>query len=256
LQEKVPISRMDGLHCLVEDNRMPPDTPIHLPVHNTDAIVITSSPLVPPTPHSSDDSSDVIASSPQPSAWVPKKRKAHVDSSLLPSDDDDIYVADPKPKRSKAGQRAVVATGQQKCDMGVKGREVVGNGKGKEKEKPARTRQVKKTIKSVAFIDNEDDSSSDNKPPPATRPTPKPAYRGAKSLQASLPEAEREARKDTVLTPADKNTAQSSTVHAVQPLTASNPILIPPAFPINSSHDGHAKQALGIWLRLKPPLFL
>src|SRR5882762_8476581 len=53
------------------------------------------------------------------------------------------------------------------------------------------TRQVKKTIKSVAFIDDEDDSSSDNKPPLATWPTPKPAYRGAKSLQASIPESER-----------------------------------------------------------------
>ena len=247
LQQKVPIFRMDGLRRLVEDNRMPPDTPIHLPDRNTDAIVITSSPLVPPTPHSSDDSSDVIASSPQPSAQVPKKRKARVNSSSLPSDDDDIYVADPKPKRSKAGQRAIVATGQRKRDMGVKGREVVGNGKGKEKEKPARTKQAKKTVKSVAFIDNEDDSSSDNKPPPATRPTPKPAYRGAKSLQASLPEAdsEREAWKDTVLTPTDKNTAQFSTVHAVQPLTASSPISIPPAIPTNSSHDGHAKPSIG-----------
>ena len=106
-------------------------------------------------------------------------------------------------------------------------------------------RQVKKTIKRVAFINNEDDSSSDNQPPPATQPTPKPAYCGAKSLQASLPEAEREAGKDTVLTPADKNTAQSSTVHAVQPLTASNPISIPPAIPMNSSDDGHAKPRIG-----------
>src|ERR1700730_7261625 len=101
---------MDGLRRLVGDNRMPPDTPIRLPVRNTDAIVITSSPLVPPTPHFSDDSSDMIASSPQSSACVPKKMKVRVDSSSLPPNDDDIYVADPKPKRSKAGQRAVVAT--------------------------------------------------------------------------------------------------------------------------------------------------
>ncbi|KIM80587.1 hypothetical protein PILCRDRAFT_9414 [Piloderma croceum F 1598] len=163
-----------------------------------------------------------------------------VDSSSLLSDNDDGYIADPKPKRSKASQKVVVAMGQQKREVGIKrkGKEVVG----KEKENdPARARQVKKTIKSVAFIDNEDDSSWDNKPPPATQPTPKPAYHGAKSLQASLPESEREAQKDMVSTPADKHAAQPSTVPAAQPHTASNPISILPAIPTDSSHDGHAK---------------
>jgi hypothetical protein len=248
LDDKIPVIRADGLRRITEDRRLPAPTCARVP-DNQNVIRISSSPPpseVQPVLHSSDDSSAVVASSPQPSTQVPKKRKARVDSSL-PSDDD-VYVADPKPKRSKAGQKTVVAAGQRKRDVGVKGKgkEVVGNGKGKEKEeKRARAKPVKKTIKSVAFIDDEDDSSSDNKPPPATRPTPKPAYHGAKSLQASLPESEREVRKDSVLTPADNHAAQPPTVHAAQPHVASNPISIPPAIPTDSSHDGHAKPSIG-----------
>ncbi|KIM72187.1 hypothetical protein PILCRDRAFT_93559 [Piloderma croceum F 1598] len=184
LDDKIPVIRTDGRPRIAEDRRLPAraaPTRACVPDNKNIIRISSSSPpaKVQPAPHSSNDSSVVIASSPQPSARVPKKRKAHVDSSSLLSDDDDEYIADPKPKRSKAGQKAVVATGQQKREVGKnrKGKEV-GNGKGKEKEKekPARARQVKKTVKSVAFIDDEDDSSSDNKPPPATRPTPKPAY--------------------------------------------------------------------------------
>ena len=250
LDDKLPVIRMDGRPRIAEDHRLPARAaPTRARVPDKKNIIrISSSPppaKVQSAPHSSDDSSVVIASSPQPSARVPKKRKAHVDSSSLLSDDDNDYIADPKPKRSKASQKAVVATGQQKREVGIKrkGKEVAGKGKEKEKEKPAKARQVKKTVKSVAFINDEDDSSSDNKPPPATRPTPKPAYHGAKSLQASLPESER-AQKDMVSTLADKHAAQPSTVSAAQPRTASSPISIPPAIPTDSSHDGHAKQSI------------
>jgi hypothetical protein len=113
------------------------------------------------------------------------------------------------------------------------GREVVEKGKGKEKEreKPVKGKQVKKTIKSVVFIDD-DDSSSDKKQPSAIRPTPKPAYRGATSTQASALESQRGAQKATVSTPADK--------HAVEPLAGhatSEPIPVLPA--AGSPHGGH-----------------
>jgi len=67
---------------------------------------------------SSSDSSDVIASSPQPSVHVPKKRKAfNGDSPSSPLDDDDLYVGDPKSKRVKAAngsQKAVAAKSERK----------------------------------------------------------------------------------------------------------------------------------------------
>ena len=191
LQEKVPIFRTDGPRRLASDNRLPNDTPIRLPDRNTDAIVITSSPPAPSAPHSPNNSSDVIASSPQPSAQVPTKRKAVVDSPSSQSDDD-LYLADPKPKRVKsvAGKQKAPAKKESKG----KGKVVV---KEKQKERTARTRQSKKVVKSVTFIEDEDDSSSDNKPP-ATRPKPKPAYRGVKDRQESLPE---ESQKDTTSIP-------------------------------------------------------
>ena len=160
---------------------------------------------------SSHNSSDVIASSPQLSVQVSKKRKAFVDSPSSQSDGNDLYVADPKPKRVKAGtgsQKAAAAKNEWKAkeaSVKGKGKEAVGKEKGKEKEKErlVRSRQSKKTIKSVAFIEDEDSSSLDNKQPPV-RPKPKPAYHGAKGPQGSLPESQKESQKVAVSDPVGK----------------------------------------------------
>jgi len=199
LEDKVPIFHMDGPRRLVADNRIPSDIPIRLPVRSTDAIVITSSPLASPASHSPDGSSDVIVSSPQPSVRVPKKRKAVVDSPSLQSDDD-LYLPDsPKPKRAKS----VASKPKAPAKKESKGKESSVKGKGKvpivkeKEERPARAKQSKKVVKSVAFIEDEDDNSLDDTPP-AARPKPKPAYHGAKGLREPSLE---DSQKDTASTP-------------------------------------------------------
>jgi hypothetical protein len=210
---------MDGPRRIAQDNRLPiASTRAHTPARGKDIIFVSSSPpssTAPLTPaarrvrDSSHDGSEVIASSPQPSIQVSKKRKAFVDSPSSQSDDDDLYVADPKPKRVKAGSQKAAAAKNERKVKG-KGKEAVGKEKGKEKEKerPARSRQSsKKTIKSVAFIEDEDSSSSDDKQPPV-RPKPKPAYRGANALQDSLPESQKESQKVADSVPVGKHVAK------------------------------------------------
>jgi hypothetical protein len=96
-----------------------------------------------------------------------------------------------------------------------------GKGKEKEREKLVRTKPVRKAVKSVAFIEDEDSSSSGDKPPPATRPKPRPAYHGTSSLEGSVPES-RERQKDN---------------------SAPAPLAIPvvPPHAASSSRSGHAK---------------
>src|SRR5882762_346211 len=123
--------------------------------------------------------------------------------------------------------------------MSVKGKwkEVVANEKGKEKEKerPVRLRQPKKTIKSVAFIEDEDSSSSDDKQPPTvTRPKPKPAYHSASALQESLPESQKESWKVAVSVPTGKHVVKSQAA-TVPLLTGSNSVPVAPVGPMTDS---------------------
>ena len=240
---------MDGPLRLVEDRRLPvASTGAHPPSIDEDLIVLSSSPApskAPATPRSPDDSSEIMASSPQPSAQVPKKRKAVVvDSPSSHSNNDDLYVNDPKPKRSKAvtgSQKAAAAKSERKgkeVNVKGKGKEAVKKGKGKEREreKSVRTRQVKKTVKSVAFVEDED-SSSDDKSPPPTRPKPRPAYHGTRGLQGSVPESP-QPQKDT-------STAAPPAITTAPPHAASDPVSIRSAGPMaDSLRDGHAKPGI------------
>jgi hypothetical protein len=237
---------MDGPRRIVQDNRLPiTSTRAHTAARGKDVIFVSSSPssstapLTPtarPVPDSSRDSSDVIASSPQPSVQVSKKRKAFIDSPS--SQSDDLYIANPKPKRAKAGtgsRKAAAARSEQKAKQASvkgKGKETVGKEKGKEKEKerPARSRQPKKATKSVAFIEDEDSSSSDDKQPPVTRPKPKPAYRGASALQESLPESQKVA----VSVPAGKHVVKPQATAVPLPM-GSNSVPIVPVGPTTDS---------------------
>jgi hypothetical protein len=216
MDDKLSTFCINGPHCLVEDCQLPV-APLcaHVPPKdNNDIIILSSSTLQ--SKASSHKSSDVFASSPQLAAQVLRKRKTHIDSSLPPSDDNDLYVADSKLKRSKVmgGSQKVVAV---KSEWKGKDASVKGKGKGKEIGRQVLTRWLKKSVTSVAFIEDEDSSSSDDKPPPVTRPKPKPAYCGTANLQGSIPDSA-EKQKDVALTPGGKDTAQHMTIPAV-PLT-------------------------------------
>ena len=244
LTTKLSTFRADGLRRLVVDNRRPIDAPIRLPVRNTEAIIVTSSPLVPPAPRSPDDSSDVITSSPQPSVRLPNKRKAVVDvPSSPPDDDDDLYIVDPKPKRAKAivsNRKGPAKTMEKGKELSVKGKGRKGDMKGKGNEREERPPRPKK-VKSVAFIEDEDSDSSDDKPPPAARPKPRPAYRGTNGLQGSPPE---DSQKNTASIPASAIQLPAVQSHAASDsisATASNPTPVLPVRPTFDSSDGQLK---------------
>jgi len=129
------------------------------------------------------------------------------------------------------GQKVVAVKSERKgkdASVKWKGKEK-GKQKGKEKEtgRQVSTKRLKKSIKSVVFIEDEDSSSSDDKPPPATRPKPKPAYRSAANLQGSVPDSA-EKQKDAASTPGGEDTAQHATIHATPPHTTPIPVSIPP----------------------------
>src|ERR1700729_494866 len=101
LESKTAEFRADGPHRLDKDNRLP--IRARLPPKEKIFVVTSSSPPSKAVSVTRSLSSEVIASSPQPSIRVPQKRKAIVDSASSQSDDDDLYAPDPKVKKLKAG---------------------------------------------------------------------------------------------------------------------------------------------------------